>query len=106
MCRRQLSETTKLVQQTDDVIVVALDIDANEDEEAVRDHIERNGFEGYFAISPPALTQTLIDEYGTYIVTPPLSPKVLVNADQTGAEALGRGVKSAEELQALADEAR
>lgn len=94
------------MQQTDDVIVVALDIDANEDEEAVREHIEQNGFEGHFAISPPALTQTLIDEYGTYIVTPPLSPKVLVNADQTEAEALGRGVKSAEELQALADEAR
>ena len=88
------------------MIVVALDIDANENEEAVREHIERNSFEGYFAISPPALTQTLIDEYGTYIVTPPLSPKVLVTADQTGAEALGRGVKSAEELQALADEAR
>jgi hypothetical protein len=101
-----LSETTKLVQETDDVIVVALGIDANENEEAVREHIERNGFEGYFAISPPALTQALVEEYGTYIISPPLSPKVLVNADQTGAESLGRGVKSAEELQALADEAR
>ncbi|MDF1541873.1 MAG: hypothetical protein RQ731_09960 [Anaerosomatales bacterium] len=94
------------MQQTDDVIVVSLDIDANENEEAVREHIERNGFEGYFAISPSVLTQALVDEYGTFIITPPLSPKILVNTDQTEAEALERGVKSAEELQALADEAR
>jgi hypothetical protein len=100
-----LSETTKLVQQTDDVVVVALDIDANEDEDAVREHIENNGFEGYFAISPSELTQTLVDEYGAFIVSPPVSPKVLVNAEQTSAEPF-RGVKSAEELLELAEAAK
>lgn len=94
------------MEMTDDVVVVALGIDANEDEAALRDHIERNGFKGYFAVSPPELTQALVDEYGTFIVTPPLSPKVLLNADQTEAEALARGVKPAEELKALADDAR
>jgi hypothetical protein len=101
-----LSETTKLVEQTDDVVVVALDIDANEDEEAVRGHIESNGFKGYFAISPPELTKALTDEYGVFIVSPPLSPKVLVNADQTQADALERGVKTAEELLEVAGAAR
>lgn len=94
------------MQQTDDVVVVALDIDANEDEDAVREHIASNGFEGHFAISPPELTQTLTEEYGVFIVSPPLSPKVLVNADQTQAEALDRGVKSAEELLELAEAAK
>jgi hypothetical protein len=101
-----LSETTKLVEMTDDVVVVALDIDANEDADAVLEHIERNGFKGYFAVSPTELTQTLVAEYGTFIVSPPLSPKVLVNASQTEATALDRGVKTAEELRALADDAR
>ena len=106
MCRRQLSETTKLLELTDDVIVVALDIDANEDEAAVRAHIERNGFKGYFAISPPELTSALVDEYGTFIITPPLSPKILVDAGQSEAQVLERGVKSAEDLLELADAVR
>ena len=87
------------------MIVVALDIDANEDAAAVQEHIERNDFEGYFAISPPALTETLVDEYGAFMVSPPVSPKVLVNAAQTSAEPF-RGVASAEELLEMAEGAR
>ncbi|MDO9107699.1 MAG: hypothetical protein Q7U89_01735 [Coriobacteriia bacterium] len=90
---------------TDEVIVVAIDIDQNEDAAAVKDHIARNDFKGIFAISPPALTGALTDAYGVGVITPPRSPKILVNAAQTSAEYF-ENVRSAEELRTLADAAR
>lgn len=106
MCRRQLAETTKLVRQDDDAVVIALDIDPNEDAQAVRDHIDRNDYEGIFAVAPIEMTEMLREQYGTYIITPPLSPKVVVTPDQMSAESLGTGVKSAEELAAILDDAK
>ncbi len=94
------------MQQSDDVVVIALDIDPNEDARAVRDHIDRNDFAGFFAVAPIEMTEMLREQYGTYIITPPLSPKVVVSPDQTSAESLGQGVKSAEELAAILDDAK
>ncbi len=90
---------------TDDVVVVALDVDQNEDAAAVVAHVERNDFAGRFAISPIELTRTLTAEFGNGIITPPRSPKVLVNADQTSAVYFD-GVASAEELLEMARDAR
>lgn len=53
------------------------------------------------ATSPGALT----DAYGVGVITPPRSPKILVNAAQTSAEYF-ENVRSAEELRTLADAAR
>ncbi len=41
-----MAETSKLTRETDDVVVIAVDIDQHEDEQAVRDYIERNDFAG------------------------------------------------------------
>lgn len=98
-----MAETSKLVDQTDDVVVVALDIDQNEDARAVIDHIDRNAFTGYFAVAPASLTKVLVDVYGTAVITPPQSPKILLNPDQTDSEFM-TGVRSAAELRELADE--
>ena len=94
------------MRQTDDVVVVAIDVDPNEDAQMVRDHIDRNDYEGVFVVAPIEMTEMLRDQYGSFIITPPLSPKVIVNADQTSADAMERGVKSAEDLRAVLDDAR
>jgi thiol-disulfide isomerase/thioredoxin len=100
VCSRQLAELTRLVQMTDDVVVVAIDLDQNEEAALVREHIERNGFAGHFAMSPQELTSALIDEFGIGIANPPQSPKVLVNADQTSATFFD-GVKTADDLREM-----
>jgi cytochrome oxidase Cu insertion factor (SCO1/SenC/PrrC family) len=105
VCSRQLAEMARLVRMTDDVVVVAIDLDQNEDAALVLEHIERNDFAGHFAISSQELTRALIDEFGTGIANPPRSPKVLVNADQTSATYFD-GVKTAEDLREAAEGAR
>jgi hypothetical protein len=100
-----LAETSKLTRETDDVVVIAVDIDQNEDEQAVRDHIERNDFAGIFVVAPSEMTSLLIDEYGPGIINPPSSPKILLNPDQTDAEFF-TGVMSAADLLEKAQGAR
>ncbi len=94
------------MRQADDAVVIAIDVDPNEDAQMVRDHIARNDYEGMFVVAPIEMTEMLREQYGSYIITPPLSPKVVVNADQTSAETMGRGVKSAEDLRVALEEAR
>ncbi len=45
--------------------------DPNEDADQVIAHIEDNGFEGTFAISPQELTDALVAEFGPAIISPP-----------------------------------
>ena len=79
------------------MISISLDVDPNEDENLVRDHASRNGFDWLYAIAPPDLTRALIEEFGTNIVAAPSAPIVLICEDQR-ARLLKRGVKKAEVL--------
>lgn len=81
-------------------VLVALDIDENEDPALVRDTWKQRGLTEPVAISPAALTEALIQEYGPEIVTPPQAPIVLISADQTSARLLPSGLKDADELRA------
>jgi thiol-disulfide isomerase/thioredoxin len=97
-CLKQLQEMTELLEQTDEVVLVALDTDPNEDADRVRDHVERYGLAGRFAVAPQEMTDALVDEYGPTIVSVPTAPVVLVDADQESARLLQRGVKPAGDL--------
>ena len=91
---------TELQGEDQGVILVALNTDPNEDESAVRDHVEQYGLEGRFAVAPQEMTDMLVEEYGADIVSVPTAPVVLVSPDQTSGRLLPRGLKSLEELQA------
>ncbi|OVE74910.1 hypothetical protein BVX95_00840 [archaeon D22] len=81
----------------DSVVSIALDTDPNEDESKVLEHIESNGFDWYYSVSPIQLTQDLIDMYGFRIVNAPSVPMILVCED--GSERLlDTGIKTIEEL--------
>lgn len=82
----------------DDVVSVSLNVDPNEDASRVRKHLDRHGFEWRYAISPPAVTESLVDAYGQSIAVPPQAPVVLVCAGG-GTRRLPNGVKSADNLQ-------
>ncbi len=97
-CLRQQKEMQKLKEsEGDSIIHISLDTDPNEDEAEVKEHIERNGLNWYFAVSPVELTQALIDEFGLNFVSAPRAPVVLICEEQS-TKFLRSGVKSAEEL--------
>ena len=97
-CTRQQREIRELHDEVgDSIISISLDTDPNEDEERVRQHIESNGFDWYYAIAPVEFTQSLIDQFGVSIVNAPSAPVVLICDDQK-VRKLGSGVKSASQL--------
>ena len=98
-CLKQQNEV-KILSETEDenVVHIALDTDPNEDEQVVLDHVESNGFDWYYAVSPVEFTQALIDDFGVTVVNAPSAPIILVCEDQS-ARLLRNGVKTADELQ-------
>ena len=81
-------------------VLVAINIDANEDEALVRDAWRDRGLTEPVVISPQELTTQLVNLFGPEIVTPPQAPIVLISADQSSARLLPRGLKDAGELTA------
>jgi hypothetical protein len=97
-CTKQQRETRKLHRDIgNDVISISPDVDPNEEEELIREHASRNGFDWLYAVAPPELTKALIEEFGTAIVAAPSVPIVLICEDQRS-RLLKRGVKKAEFL--------
>ncbi len=97
-CLRQQQEMQKMMGMGDDSIVhISLDTDPNEDEAQIREHLERNDLNWYFAISPVELTNALIDDFGLIIISAPSAPVILICPDQS-TRFLGRGIKLSDEL--------
>jgi thiol-disulfide isomerase/thioredoxin len=102
-CLQQQKEMNRLLELAgDDIVHISLDTDPNEDQNIVKGHVERNGFNWYFAVAPNEMTQQLIDEFGLSIVNAPGAPVVLLDEEQN-AQFLRGGIKSAEELLSLVD---
>ncbi len=97
-CLAQQKEIKKVRQSDGDAIIhISLDTDPNEDADKVREHMERNGLDWYFAVAPIELTNALIDEFGLIIVSAPRAPVVLICEDQS-TRFLRSGLKPADEL--------
>lgn len=103
-CLRQQEELVKFHEAVgDDVVSVTVNVDQNEDAGKVRRHLEEHGFDWRYAISPPAMTRSLVDQFGQSITVPPKAPVVLVCPDGN-ARRLADGVKSADTLRSEVDE--
>ena len=99
-CTKQQQETQKLHNELGDSFVsISFDTDPNEDEKNVLGHIERNGFDWYYAISPRELTRALMDEFGAVIANVVDAPIILICENQSS-RLLSRGIKSADKLKA------
>jgi thiol-disulfide isomerase/thioredoxin len=93
-CLKQQQEVKKMVGSGGNGVVhISLDVDPNEDEEIVRNHMESNGFKWYSAVAPPEMSQELIDEFGLTVVNAPVAPVILVCEDQSARLLEQRGVK-------------
>jgi thiol-disulfide isomerase/thioredoxin len=97
-CLAQQMEIKKVHQsEGESIIHISLNTDPNEDDDKVRDHIERNELDWFFAISPVELTEALIDEFGLNFVSAPRAPVALICKDQSS-RFLRSGIKNADEL--------
>jgi len=98
-CTKQQKKVKELHDEIgDDVISISIDTDASEDEDRIREHIERNGFEWFYAISPIEMTQSLIGEFGPGIVQAPAVPMVLICEDGSFRKLDGFGSRNVDEL--------
>lgn len=100
-CTRQQQEIQELHQNTN-ITSVSLDVDPNEDREKVLEHIEREGFDWYYAVAPSELTRKLVEEYDSSIANPPSAPMILVC--ENGTRKLENGVKTASEIKEQIDQ--
>lgn len=100
-CTQQQKEIKQLHEEVgDSVISISLNTDPNEDREQILDHVNRNGFNWLYAISPVDFTKQLIDEFGVGIVNAPRAPVVHICEDQS-TKILGSGVKSVTKLKSV-----
>jgi thiol-disulfide isomerase/thioredoxin len=92
-CLRQQRELVGLHEQIGDAAVsVAIDVDLNEDEDRLRKHAERNGFDWRYAVAPPELAQAFADEFGSTFLNPPSVPMFIIDK-QGGVHLLDFGIK-------------
>ena len=97
-CTKQQRETKKFEAEIGDAVIsISLDTDPNEDESRIKKHIDENGFDWYYAISPIEVTKSLIDDFGVEIVNAPFVPVILICEDGS-ARKLNRGVKNVDNL--------
>lgn len=95
-CTRQQQEIKKLHGEVN-FTSVSLNVDPNEGESKIRNHIQREGFDWRYAISPIQMTNTLREEYDNTIANPPSAPVILVCENET--RRLQNGVKPASKLE-------
>jgi len=77
--------------------MVSINVDPNEDADAVREHATSNGYEWQWVTPPSAVTESLVDQFGTSVTHPPNAPMILLCPDGRF-ERLENGVKSPETL--------
>lgn len=99
-CLRQQKEVKALHEKLgmdEDLVSIALDIDPNENGEALKGYAAENGFEWLYAVSPVEVSRELGNLYGAQFLNPPSAPILVI--DRHGVvHPLPFGLKSAEDL--------
>jgi cytochrome oxidase Cu insertion factor (SCO1/SenC/PrrC family) len=99
-CIVQANEVKKLhnlLENSEDLVSVSLDVDVNEDAASLKDYSEGYGFEWRFAIAPLEVARALGNLYSAQYLNPPLSPMLLIDRDGNVYE-LPYGRKNADKL--------
>ena len=64
-----------------DFTSISLDVDPNERASDLADYAEREGFNWTFAIADGDLARMLLDRFGSAVLNPPSTPKILFRTD-------------------------
>lgn len=104
VCTAQQRSIASLLDRRDDVVAISLNTDPNEDADAVRKHVEKQGFGWRYTVAPSSMTERLIDAFGFIITNAPSAPVVRICPDGEAALVRGGGAKSAATLADAIDE--
>ena len=96
-CKQQQDIFKDFKQQMPDIVLISIDTDPNEDEERVKGHINRYGYDWLYAVAPADYTKQLIDEFGLGIVSAPSTPVIIICGDQS-TRLTEMGIKDKNEL--------
>jgi cytochrome oxidase Cu insertion factor (SCO1/SenC/PrrC family) len=81
----------------DDFVSIGLDIDPNENTEALKSYVENKGFDWLYAVPPKDVSREIASLYGDQFLNPPSTPIVVI--DRHGeAHPLPFGIKSVDDL--------
>ena len=99
-CLQQQGQVKALHEQLgarDDFVSIGLDIDPNENAEALKSYVEDKGFDWLYAVPSADVSREIAALYGDQFLNPPSTPIVVI--DRHGdAHPLPFGIKSADDL--------
>lgn len=99
-CLKQQGQVKALHEQLgarDDFVSIGLDIDPNENAEALKGYVENKGFDWLYAVPSADVSREIAALYGDQFLNPPSTPIVVI--DRHGdAHPLPFGIKSADDL--------
>jgi thiol-disulfide isomerase/thioredoxin len=96
--QRQVKSLHEELGRRDDFISLAINIDPNEDANALQAYTSRHGFDWLYTVAPVELSRELSQLYGNQILNPPAVPMFII--DRKGeVHMLPFGVKNAQSLQ-------
>jgi cytochrome oxidase Cu insertion factor (SCO1/SenC/PrrC family) len=104
-CRRQITETTKLIKQLTEAederleqfVFLGLSIETNLKPSDLKTYAERNNFALTFAVMDEEMLRALVAQFGRSIANPPSSPSFIIRADGTFTE-VETGIQTAEQI--------
>ncbi len=101
-CRIQQREAVTALASvaSDDLVYIGLDVDANEQAEALAAYAEEEGFDWTYAVASKDVARSLAAEFGDQVLSPPSTPLILVGTDGTVIET-HFGIRDAAALEAL-----
>jgi hypothetical protein len=99
-CFKQQGEVVvlhELLGERDDFISLGIDIDPNENAEALKGYIDKNGFSWRYTVAPIEVAREIGQLYGNQFLNPPSTPMLII--DRHGeVHTLPFGIKSADSL--------
>ncbi len=102
-CREQQRDFDELHERRgDEVEIIDVSIVEGDGPDVVRSHAEDRGFDWRFSVSPEPVTESLVDDFGTSVTSPPSSPVILLCPDGTALD-IPKG-QDADDLEELIDE--
>jgi hypothetical protein len=93
----QVQTLHDLVGERDDFVSLGLDIDPNENAEALKAYTANNGFDWVYAIAPTEVAREIGQLYGDQFLNPPSTPMLIIDREGE-VHLLPFGIKSAEDL--------
>ena len=93
----QVQALHDLLGDRDDFVSLGIDIDPNENAEALRAYTDKNGFDWLYTVAPTEVSREIGQLYGDQYLNPPSTPMLIIDREGE-VHLLPFGIKSAEEL--------